>query len=164
MLTSMTNSVMNVTYHHSNISTILPHRNTIRIHASNNLTTISSFGIDGNIDEKHLVPRMPTRLLIFLFKYSLSIILPIDICQCAFYQTVIPWCTLCQNSPNFHVVHISNMLFCMPNFSPIEINVKGFSNQLYYIKLCNNWFLLSSSVQRHYLKQHPTWFLDDSVH
>lgn len=44
MLTSMTNSIMNVTYHHQT-----------------NLPTISPFGIDGNIDEKHLVPKMPTK-------------------------------------------------------------------------------------------------------
>ena len=31
---------MNVTYHHSNISTMLPHRNIIRIHASNNLSIV----------------------------------------------------------------------------------------------------------------------------
>ena len=34
MLISMTKLVMNVTYHHSNISIILPHRNIINIHTS----------------------------------------------------------------------------------------------------------------------------------
>ena len=51
MLTSMKNSVMNVTY-----LQYYP----IRISSAFILPTISPFGTDGNIDEKHLLPRIPT--------------------------------------------------------------------------------------------------------
>ena len=60
MLTSMINIVMNVIYHHDNDLIMFLQYSPIGISSSFMLLTISSFDIDGNIDEKHLVPRIPT--------------------------------------------------------------------------------------------------------
>ena len=108
MLTSMTKSFMNVTYHDSNISKIFTHRKFISIHASNNLSTISPFDIDGNIDEKHLVPRIPTKRLFIFFSNPLhQSFSPIDIPQFYFCQTIILCCTFSE-----HIVFILNFSNC----------------------------------------------------
>ena len=60
MLTSMTNTIINVTYHHDNDLIMFLQYSPIGISLAVMLPTISPFGIDGNIDEKHLVPRIPT--------------------------------------------------------------------------------------------------------
>ena len=60
MLTSMKNIVMNVTYHHDNDLIMFLQYSPIGISLAFMLPKISPIGIDGNIDEKHLAPRIPT--------------------------------------------------------------------------------------------------------
>ena len=55
----MTNIVMNVTYHHDNDIIMFLQYSPIEVSLTFMLPRISPFGIDGNIDEKHLVPKMP---------------------------------------------------------------------------------------------------------
>ena len=82
MLTSMTKSIMNVTYHHIMLPTDLP--------------TISPFHIDRKIDEKHLVPRIPTNL----FKSSSSIksCFMLYLPQCTLYQMLLQMLCSCKKS------------------------------------------------------------------
>ena len=60
MLTPMTNRVMNVTYHHDNDLIMFLQYSPMGISSTFILPIISPFSIDGNIDEKHQVPRIPT--------------------------------------------------------------------------------------------------------
>ena len=160
MLISMTNLVMNVTYYHSNISTILPHRNIISIHASKNRSKISPFGIDGNIEERHLVPRIPTKECSFFFSNPLHQSFScIDIPQCASSKHVVLFLSWLFFSHEV-LPHDLLMMFFMPYFSHIDINVKGLSNH----QTLQQMILTSSSVQRKYSKQDPTRVLDDAFH
>ena len=67
MLKSLKKSVMNVTYHHSSISTILPHRNIISIHAynqsSNNLPNLSTLS---TVEAKYVVVTEVAKEMIWL--------------------------------------------------------------------------------------------------
>ena len=59
MLTSITNTIMNVTYHHDNDIIMFQEYSPIGISLAFMLLKISPFGIDSSIDEKDLVPRIP---------------------------------------------------------------------------------------------------------
>jgi len=110
----MKNSIMNVTYHYSNISIVLLVGISVAFMLPTYLLTIFPFGIDGNIDEKNLIPRITKKDCSSTNPLHQSFS-SIDIPQCALYQNV------------FHAI-----------FSPIDINVKGFNNQNLCIKLYNN--------------------------
>jgi hypothetical protein len=132
---------MNVTYNHNNDLIMFLQYSHIEVSLAFMLPTISPFGIDGNIDEKHLVPRIPTIKDCYPFfsnplHQSFS---PIDITQCSLYQTIFHYVI----SP-FNVLYIKKKSCC--NLSPIDINVKGFNNYLSLKQLS----LTFSSVQRHY--------------
>ena len=133
MLTSMT-KIVNVTYHHDNDLIIFLQYSPIGISSAFILPTVSPFGIDGNIDEKYLVPRIPTLKDWYLFFSNPlhQLLSPIDIPQCALYHAII--------SP-FNILYIK--LFFMPLYqtifhvviSPPLTSMSKVSTTIY---LCNN--------------------------
>ena len=98
----------------------------IRISLAFLLATIFPFGIDGNIDEKHLVPRIPTKdyssfQILFINHSPPLIYLNVLFVKLSFYVVILP-----NIMYSYQTCPIVMLLFFMPNFSMSKVLVTNF--------------------------------------